>query len=183
MAVGGPAAGAGRPAGRPGRPAAVRGRVADVRRRDGRRQPLPAADPLAARAHRCRGGRAGRRRPAGQLAVLRAGPAPLPRRGQPGAARRHGVRPAGRSPVDRGDRRLGAGRGVRAAPGVGRAHLGGARARPARWLPEPARPEETDRLRLAYGANWARLLRAKRRYDPRDLLTAVPTLPPPEHSG
>ncbi|MBQ0903345.1 FAD-binding oxidoreductase [Micromonospora sp. U21] len=44
-------------------------------------------------------------------------------------------------------------------------------------------PQETDRVRLAYGANWARLRRAKRRYDPRDLLTAVPTLPPSEHSG
>ncbi|MEU7972724.1 BBE domain-containing protein [Micromonospora sp. NPDC049089] len=42
-------------------------------------------------------------------------------------------------------------------------------------------PEETDRVRLAYGANWARLRRAKRRYDPRHLLHAVPTLPPPEH--
>jgi len=42
-------------------------------------------------------------------------------------------------------------------------------------------PEETDRVRLAYGANWARLRRAKRRYDPRDLLHAVPTLPPAEH--
>ncbi|MEU7801171.1 FAD-binding oxidoreductase [Micromonospora arborensis] len=39
-------------------------------------------------------------------------------------------------------------------------------------------PEETDRVRLAYGTNWARLRRAKRHYDPRDLLTAVPTLPP-----
>ncbi|WP_074312910.1 BBE domain-containing protein [Micromonospora cremea] len=44
-------------------------------------------------------------------------------------------------------------------------------------------PQETDRVRLAYGANWARLRRAKRRYDPRDLLTAVPTLPPSEGSG
>ncbi|MGC5290879.1 FAD-binding oxidoreductase [Micromonospora sp. DT231] len=42
-------------------------------------------------------------------------------------------------------------------------------------------PEETDRVRLAYGANWARLRRAKHRYDPRDLLTAVPTLPPSAH--
>ncbi|MBM0278206.1 BBE domain-containing protein [Micromonospora tarensis] len=39
-------------------------------------------------------------------------------------------------------------------------------------------PEETDRVRLAYGANWPRLRRAKHRYDPRDLLDAVPTLPP-----
>ncbi|MET8309756.1 FAD-binding oxidoreductase [Micromonospora sp. NPDC005173] len=44
-------------------------------------------------------------------------------------------------------------------------------------------PEDTDRVRLAYGANWTRLRRAKRRYDPRDLLTAVPTLPPAAHSG
>ncbi|MET7708248.1 FAD-binding oxidoreductase [Micromonospora sp. NPDC005413] len=42
-------------------------------------------------------------------------------------------------------------------------------------------PEETDRVRLAYGANWARLRRAKRHYDPRDLITAVPTLPPSGH--
>ncbi|MEV4499319.1 FAD-binding oxidoreductase [Micromonospora arborensis] len=42
-------------------------------------------------------------------------------------------------------------------------------------------PEETDRVRLAYGTNWARLRRAKRHYDPRDLLTAVPTLPPSGH--
>ena len=42
-------------------------------------------------------------------------------------------------------------------------------------------PEETDRVRLAYGANWARLRRAKRRYDPRELLHAVPTLPPAKH--
>ncbi|MDG4782730.1 FAD-binding oxidoreductase [Micromonospora sp. WMMD961] len=42
-------------------------------------------------------------------------------------------------------------------------------------------PEETDRVELAYGANWPRLRRAKRRYDPRELLTAVPTLPPSRH--
>ncbi|MBM7489860.1 hypothetical protein JOD64_001082 [Micromonospora luteifusca] len=42
-------------------------------------------------------------------------------------------------------------------------------------------PEETDRVRLAYGTNWARLRRAKRHYDPRDLLTAVPTLPSSGH--
>ncbi|MET7669182.1 FAD-binding oxidoreductase [Micromonospora luteifusca] len=42
-------------------------------------------------------------------------------------------------------------------------------------------PEETDRVRLAYGTNWARLHRAKRHYDPRDLLTAVPTLPSSVH--
>ncbi|MCZ7379440.1 FAD-binding oxidoreductase [Micromonospora sp. WMMC250] len=42
-------------------------------------------------------------------------------------------------------------------------------------------PEETDRVRLAYGANWPRLRRAKHRYDPRELLTAVPTLPPSAH--
>jgi len=42
-------------------------------------------------------------------------------------------------------------------------------------------PEETDRVRLAYGVNWARLRQAKRRYDPRDLLHAVPTLPPSGH--
>lgn len=39
-------------------------------------------------------------------------------------------------------------------------------------------PAETDRVRLAYGPNWARLRHAKRRYDSRDLLSAVPTLPP-----
>jgi hypothetical protein len=42
-------------------------------------------------------------------------------------------------------------------------------------------PEETDRVRLAYGPNWPRLRRAKHRYDPRELLTAVPTLPPSAH--
>ncbi|MEH1168846.1 FAD-binding oxidoreductase [Micromonospora sp. CPCC 205539] len=44
-------------------------------------------------------------------------------------------------------------------------------------------PEEPDRVRLAYGANWERLSRAKRRYDPDDLITAVPTLPPSAHAG
>ncbi|MEV0215541.1 FAD-binding oxidoreductase [Micromonospora sp. NPDC050695] len=44
-------------------------------------------------------------------------------------------------------------------------------------------PEETDRVRLAYGPNWARLRQAKRHYDPRDLITAVPTLPPSGHRG
>ncbi|GAA3760717.1 FAD-binding oxidoreductase [Micromonospora maritima] len=39
-------------------------------------------------------------------------------------------------------------------------------------------PEETDRVRLAYGPNWDRLRRAKRRYDPRGIFSAVPTLPP-----
>ncbi|ATO17313.1 FAD-linked oxidoreductase [Micromonospora sp. WMMA2032] len=39
-------------------------------------------------------------------------------------------------------------------------------------------PEETDRVRLAYGPNWDRLRRAKRRYDPRGVFSAVPTLPP-----
>ncbi|SCL69513.1 FAD/FMN-containing dehydrogenase [Micromonospora citrea] len=39
-------------------------------------------------------------------------------------------------------------------------------------------PAETDRVRLAYGDNWDRLRRAKRRYDPRGVFSAVPTLPP-----
>ena len=39
-------------------------------------------------------------------------------------------------------------------------------------------PEETDRVRLAYGPNWERLRRVKRRYDPRGMFSAVPTLPP-----
>ncbi|SBT44502.1 FAD-binding oxidoreductase [Micromonospora auratinigra] len=38
-------------------------------------------------------------------------------------------------------------------------------------------PAETDRVRLAYGPNWDRLVRAKRRYDPHGRLSAVPTLP------
>lgn len=42
-------------------------------------------------------------------------------------------------------------------------------------------PEETDRVLLAYGANWPRLRRAKHRYDPGELLTAVPTLPRSRH--
>ncbi|MFC4020210.1 FAD-binding oxidoreductase [Micromonospora sp. GCM10011542] len=44
-------------------------------------------------------------------------------------------------------------------------------------------PEETERVRLAYGANWERLRRAKHRYDPRHVLSAVPTLPPSTHPG
>ncbi|MFI6264174.1 FAD-binding oxidoreductase [Micromonospora sp. NPDC051006] len=44
-------------------------------------------------------------------------------------------------------------------------------------------PAETDRVRLAYGANYDRLLRAKRRYDPRGVFTAVPTLPPSPGGG
>ncbi|QLQ36944.1 FAD-binding oxidoreductase [Micromonospora robiginosa] len=39
-------------------------------------------------------------------------------------------------------------------------------------------PEETDRVRLAYGPNWDRLRRAKRHYDPHATFSAVPTLPP-----
>ncbi|MCM0674443.1 FAD-binding oxidoreductase [Micromonospora phytophila] len=44
-------------------------------------------------------------------------------------------------------------------------------------------PDETDRVRLAYGANWERLRRAKRRYDPRGVFSAVPTLPPSPGPG
>ncbi|PTA45252.1 FAD-binding oxidoreductase [Micromonospora sp. RP3T] len=44
-------------------------------------------------------------------------------------------------------------------------------------------PEETDRVRLAYGPNWDRLRRAKRRYDPHEVFSAVPTLPPADRPG
>ncbi|MCZ7436431.1 FAD-dependent oxidoreductase [Micromonospora sp. WMMC241] len=44
-------------------------------------------------------------------------------------------------------------------------------------------PEETDRVRLAYGPNWDRLCRATRRYDPHRVFSAVPTLPPASHDG
>ena len=52
---------------------------------DGRRRTPPCCEPAVhAGAHRRHGGHARRRGPAGRLAVLRAGRAPLPRRGQPG---------------------------------------------------------------------------------------------------
>jgi FAD/FMN-containing dehydrogenase len=38
-------------------------------------------------------------------------------------------------------------------------------------------PDETDRVRLAYGDNLDRLLRAKHRYDPDGIFSGVPTLP------
>jgi FAD/FMN-containing dehydrogenase len=38
-------------------------------------------------------------------------------------------------------------------------------------------PDETDRVRLAYGDNLDRLLRAKHRYDPDGVFSGVPTLP------
>lgn len=38
-------------------------------------------------------------------------------------------------------------------------------------------PDETDRVRLAYGDNLDRLLRAKHRYDPDSIFSGVPTLP------
>lgn len=44
-------------------------------------------------------------------------------------------------------------------------------------------PEENDRVRLAYGDNWARLRRAKRRYDPTGVFSAVPTLPATSGGG
>ncbi|MGC4889582.1 FAD-binding oxidoreductase [Micromonospora sp. DT227] len=44
-------------------------------------------------------------------------------------------------------------------------------------------PEETDRVRLAYGPNWDRLRRARRRYDPHEVFSAVPTLPPADRPG
>ncbi|SCF42076.1 FAD-binding oxidoreductase [Micromonospora mirobrigensis] len=44
-------------------------------------------------------------------------------------------------------------------------------------------PEETDRVLLAYGANVDRLRRAKRRYDPEGVFSAVPTLPEVRGAG
>ena len=39
-------------------------------------------------------------------------------------------------------------------------------------------PDDTERVRLAYGPNYDRLIRAKRRYDPAGAVSGVPTFAP-----
>ena len=49
--------------------------------------------------------------------------------------------------------------------------------------PNALAPQETDRVRLAYGPNRDRLRRARRRYDPHEVFSAVLTLPPAGRPG